>query len=417
MTRILHAADLHLDSRLRGLQFYPGAPAYNPAQSTRDAMARMVDMALEREVDLVLIAGDIYEGDWPDWDTGLFFLHQVSRLTREGIPVVCIRGNHDAANRITRDLTPPEKCFILRDDKPDSIRFPELNVVVHGQSYAKQRTEQNLTARYPDAEKGMINIGLLHTALTGREGHEPYAPCTPDDLLEKGYHYWALGHVHQYEVVDGTDGRVVFAGNTQGRHIRETGPRGVVLVEIDSNGNLHHQRLHTHTIRWELLRVSVSQVKHFDDVLDRVDRGLADLAAGAVSGELLAARIVLEGPTELDSRLRRDQSQLRAEARGLASQRLGERIWIEDVRLQTRPLRQRTEQVRIWDELLDDVIKEVTRKRSIPELLACDEIAALRSGLRRVMDRDRLEQWWDELTSDEALHFARAYLEAVLRDA
>ena len=108
---------------------------------------------------------------------------------------------------------------------------------------------------------------------------------------------------------------------------------------------------------------------------------------------------------------------MRAEARGLASQRLGERIWIEDVRLQTRPLRQRTEQVRIWDELLDDVIKEVTRKQSIPELLACDEIAALRSGLRRVMDRDRLEQWWDELTSDEALHFARAYLEAVLRDA
>ncbi len=417
MTRILHAADLHLDSRLRGLQRYPGAPDYDPARATRDALARMVELALDHQVHVVIIAGDIYEGDWQDWNTGLFFLQQIGRLIREGIPVVCIRGNHDAAHRITRGLRPPEHCYILQHEKPESVRFPKYDLVVHGQSYATARMDRNLAAHYPAAEQGMINVGLLHTALNGREGHEPYAPCHPDHLLEKGYHYWALGHVHQFEVVQGTDGRVVFAGNTQGRHIRETGPKGAVLVDIDAAGNVRLQRLLTHKIRWELLNVPVTDARQFSDVLDRIEQRLSEAVSSVVEEELLAVRVVLAGATALDGQLRLGRSRLKAEARQLAQQ-LSESVWIEDIRVQTQLPERRGTVGAIWQELLAELTSEnAIAQQEITELVGSKEIDALRRGLARVMDPERVEQWWREQTGRELLLSARAYLDALLREA
>ena len=100
--RFVHAADLHLDSPLRGLEADPTAPAELIRGATRRALGRLVDLAIEENVDFMLIAGDLYDGDWPDFGTGLFFSAQMRRLTQAGIPVFTIRGNHDAANRVTR---------------------------------------------------------------------------------------------------------------------------------------------------------------------------------------------------------------------------------------------------------------------------------------------------------------------------
>ena len=90
----------------------------------------------------------------------------------------------------------------------------------------------NLASGYPRYDPGYFNIGMLHTSLTGRQGHEDYAPCSTDELKSKGYDYWALGHVHKREIVD-KDPWIVFPGNIQGRHIRETGVKGVTLVTVE----------------------------------------------------------------------------------------------------------------------------------------------------------------------------------------
>ena len=212
---ILHLADLHIDSPLRGLEADPGAPAETIRGATREALIRAVAFAIERRVALVLIAGDLFDGDWNDWRTGHFLVAQLSLLARAGIPVVAIRGNHDADNVITRALPPIDGMRMLRSDRAETIIFQDLGLAVHGQSFATREMFGNLAANYPAVVPGVLNVGVLHTSATGREGHTNYAPCTPEQLRAHGYDYWALGHIHQREVL-ATDPWIVFPGNLQG---------------------------------------------------------------------------------------------------------------------------------------------------------------------------------------------------------
>lgn len=145
------------------------------------------------------------------------------------IPVCIIAGNHDAASRMTRTLRLPDNVHLFPTDRTHTILLEGPGIAVHGQGFSAPAVKKNLAERYPDALPGYFNIGMLHTCATGREGHEPYAPCRLDDLIARGYHYWALGHVHQRETLC-EDPPVIFPGNLQGRHIRETGPKGCMIV-------------------------------------------------------------------------------------------------------------------------------------------------------------------------------------------
>ena len=98
--RILHAADLHIDSPLRGLDRYPGAPVERLRGATRRALENLVSLAVEERVDLLLLAGDVFDGTWKDYSPGLFFSAQMARLREAEIPVVLVRGNHDAASSV-----------------------------------------------------------------------------------------------------------------------------------------------------------------------------------------------------------------------------------------------------------------------------------------------------------------------------
>jgi DNA repair exonuclease SbcCD nuclease subunit len=196
MPKFLHAADIHLDSPLRGLQRYEGAPVEEIRQASRRALENLVQLALDQSVAFVLIAGDLYDGDWKDHRTGLYFVSQMVRLREAGIPVIAIAGNHDAANKMTRTLPLPENVHLLDHKKPETFLLEQPGVAIHGQSFATPSVLEDLSAAYPPAVGGMLNIGLLHTCATGREGHQPYAPCTIPGLISKHYDYWALGHAH-----------------------------------------------------------------------------------------------------------------------------------------------------------------------------------------------------------------------------
>ena len=102
--RFIHAADLHVDSPLRGLDRYEGAPVERIRGATRQALENLVELAIEEAVDFVLLAGDVYDGDWQDFHTGLYFRGQMVRLERAGIAVFIVQGNHDAQSVITRRL-------------------------------------------------------------------------------------------------------------------------------------------------------------------------------------------------------------------------------------------------------------------------------------------------------------------------
>lgn len=181
-----------------------------------------------------------------------------------------------------------------------------------------------------------MNIGLLHTALDGREGHAPYAPCSLHDLFGRNYDYWALGHVHEREIVCEEPVPVVFSGNTQGRHCRETGPRGVTLVDFQGAGAPRLRFVPVHDIEWHLIGVDVSEAATLDDVLERVYGAFKPLAK---SPGVVAVRVVLEGSTSLDRRLRGSEERILAELRAVGARLGRDRIWLEKVRIKTSPSR------------------------------------------------------------------------------
>lgn len=335
--RFLHAADLHIDSPLRGLAQGSEAPAERIRIATRAAFTNLVDLAIAEQVAFVLVAGDLVDGDWQDWRTGHFVLTEIGRLTRAGIRFYAIRGNHDADNPVIRALRlPPEAGKFLRDDRPESLGLPELGVAIHGQSFARREITENLARDYPPPLPGHLNIGLLHTAATGRDGHDSYAPCTTEQLAGHGYAYWALGHIHAREELS-RDPWIVFAGNTQGRHVRETGAKGATLVDVRDGRIAAVEHRPLDVVRWTLVDIAPPIDADDDAVLHLVRGRLADALAEA-GDRLLAARIVLRGACAAHAALVRDlgatRDRLHSEALLLGGP---DSIWLEEVQVRTRP--------------------------------------------------------------------------------
>ncbi len=335
MLKFLHAADIHLDSPLRGLERYDGAPAERARQATRRAFENLVGLALDERVRFVLVAGDLYDGDWKDYNTGLFMAAQFGRLREADIPVFAIAGNHDAANRMTRALRLPDNVTLLSAERPETRVLEDVGVAVHGQGFATAAVTDNLAARYPHAKRGYFNIGLLHTCATGRDGHERYAPCELNDLRIRHYDYWALGHIHRRETLD-DDPVAIFPGNLQGRHVRETGPKGCVVVTVQDGRKVEAEFRALDVLRWEVCRVDGAAAATPDAVLDRVGDRLGQLRAEA-DGRPLCVRVEIHGPCPAHDRLVACRERWTNEVRARAIEVGGEAVWVEKVQLRTAP--------------------------------------------------------------------------------
>jgi DNA repair exonuclease SbcCD nuclease subunit len=335
--KILHAADLHLDSPMVGLSAYEEAPRARLQMATRNALANLVELAIEEQVDLLLLAGDIFDGDWTHYGTGVHFITEMARLREAEIPVVMIAGNHDAQSKLTKTLPYPENVRLLSTHAPQSVIFEDLGVAVHGQGYATPAVLDDLAAGYPARRADLLNIGMLHTSADGRPGHERYAPCSPAGLDAHGYDYWALGHVHRREVLH-TDTPIVFAGNLQGRGLRETGAKGATLLELGHDHAVRHEHRVLDVVRWELLSVDASGCASSEETCERVAATVRDAVTQA-DGRLLAARVQITGTCEAHAGLLADGERLRYEVIGAATDVAGEAVWIESVQTATTPVR------------------------------------------------------------------------------
>ena len=267
--RFAHTADIHLDSPLRGLAGQEGSAAERIRAAPREAFDSLIGQAIQEKVDFVVIAGDLYDGNWRDYRTGLFFVRQMGRLAAEGIPSFCSTAITMQRARSPAVSSCPGMCGRSRHDNPRPFALEELGVTLHGQSFPQRDVTDNLVPGYPQPKPGTFNIGVLHTALGGMGDHANYAPCTLDDLVNKGYDYWALGHVHQGCVLNERP-HVVFPGNLQGRHIRATGPKSAYLVTVDDGEVAELSPMHADVVRWALLPVPVDGCTRMNEVVDRV---------------------------------------------------------------------------------------------------------------------------------------------------
>ncbi len=334
MVRFLHAADLHLDSPMRGLERYDGCPAQQMREATRQAFIHLVDLALRERVDFVVLAGDLYDGDWRDFNTGLFFLKEISRLRDARIPVAFITGNHDAANKMTRSLRIPDHLRMLPTDMPASVEIVPGEVFLHGQGFGQAKVLEDISQRYPKAVPGTLNIGLLHTCAAGAEGHEPYAPCTLEGLRAKGYDYWALGHIHHRRILC-EDPYIVFPGNTQGRSVRETGAKGCYLVSLEESGEVRLEFQPLDAARWEVVTLAPDTWKTTDDFLEAASAEFVRLSQDPSIP--LAVRVQIAGVTRLHREFLAKSEHWTQQLRSLANNETPGNVWVEKVVWQTKP--------------------------------------------------------------------------------
>jgi DNA repair exonuclease SbcCD nuclease subunit len=331
--RFIHTGDIHLDSPLKGLAGQQSAAAERIRTATRTAFSNLIDVAIEDEVDFVIIAGDLYDGDWRDYQTGLFFISEMGRLAKGRIPAFVLYGNHDAENQITKRLTLPDNVRVFSTRKPETIRMDGCTVALHGQSFRQRAVTENLVPTYPQPVDGCFNIGVLHTGLGGIDGHANYAPCSLDDLVNKGYDYWALAHVHNGGVLH-VHPHVVFCGNLQGRHVRESGAKGATLVSVQDGVVRDVSTIETDVVRWTRLAVDVEGTAHCHDVIDRIRTAMEEKVAKN-SGRLLACRIELTGRTALHDEISCSHERLIAEARAAALALGDEAAWVERLVIET----------------------------------------------------------------------------------
>ena len=336
--QFIHAADLHIDSPLAALGAKDARIAERFAAAGRAAVERLIAETIDSGAKFLLVAGDVFDGDWRDVSTGLFFARELAKLDRAGIATFLIKGNHDAQSEITRGLPYPPSVHVFDARKGHTQLIEEWRVAVHGRSFPERAVPADFLASYPRREEGWLNIGLLHTSLDGSSAHAPYAPCTVADLERFGYDYWALGHIHAARIVS-RDPWIVYPGNVQGRSPRETGPKGAMRVTVEDGHIAEVQPFALDGARWAHERIDLAGLADDESISAAVAAALAAVHEGA-EGRALAVRLTLCGETAAHGRLVARLSEVggswRAELQSQAYQ-LAQDCWIEKIRLETRP--------------------------------------------------------------------------------
>lgn len=329
----LHAADLHLDSPLLGLSSRAPDFAEKVEDASRRALDALVALAIEEECRFVLFAGDVFDGDLRNVKTGLYFVSRMRELADAGIEVFAILGNHDAENRFMSRLEFSPNVHLFPTKAAATLRVEGLDVAIHGRSFPQRDVFENIAQDYPPPTLGAFNVGMLHTALVGREGeHARYAPCSLEQLKNHGYDYWALGHVHEAAVLSEAP-HVVYPGNVQGRSMRETGPKGVVLVSVVDGQVADVQSRPLDAVRFAQVSVDVGDAADMDALVGRA-RAALEATARAAEGRPVALRLRLAGASPLHGEIALRRGSLREEIEALAATVAGD-VWLEKLSLAT----------------------------------------------------------------------------------
>ncbi len=329
----LHAADLHLGSPFKGMSVRDEEAAQRFASASREAFSDLIERAIAEKVAFAVIAGDIFDGEWKDMAIGHFFNRKLSKLTRAGIKIFIVKGNHDAESEVTKALPLPEGTFVFPSEMAETIRIEQLQVALHGRSFPTRAVTDNFARTYPPAVPGWFNIGILHTSLAGNPMHETYAPCTLEDLTAPGYDYWALGHVHEFSVVS-RNPFVVFPGNLQGRNINETGAKGAAFVDVVDGHVVDVRRVLVDKARFAKVVVDISGLESEADVDTMIRDRFRKIAANA-DGRMMAVRVRITGTAPVHRLIAARTGQKKADVEALLDH-VFEDAWLEKLEIVSR---------------------------------------------------------------------------------
>ncbi|MFC4770735.1 metallophosphoesterase family protein [Enterococcus hermanniensis] len=300
--KFLHAADLHLDRSFEGLTTVPEYFEKQLMTANQTMLQNIVDVAINNNVDFVLLAGDTFHQNRPTLKTQRFFFQEMARLEEASIPVFMNFGNHDFYQAERYWFAFPNNIQLFSDEQVETKQLLTRTgeqVAITSFSYQHPTIETAMAETFPYKSSVDFHIGMYHG------GQMPYAPFQLGELLTKGYDYWALGHIHVPQVLS-ENPFIIYPGTPQGHTQKEVDLSGVTLVE--SNGNqLLRQTVPVEVIRWEKRTLSLKGVRQPRDVFPLIRKieatlptilqlefcdveGLGDeLSYQIASGELLEA--------------------------------------------------------------------------------------------------------------------------------
>lgn len=315
--RFVHAADLHLGSPFKGLAHGPTALYHRLRRAPLLAFERLVDVCCRQKVDFVCLCGDLYELEEGRLEGPLALQKGLWRLHDAGIQTFLIRGNHDPDDARQPRLEWPSTAHWFSSRQVEAVPFYKKGKEVarlYGFSYPTADFRDNVVEQFRRDTHGPFAIALHHTNVDGIGGHENYAPSRLADLLATGIDYWALGHVHRRQVLHESPW-VVYPGNLQGRHMRESGEKGAYLVEVEDGAVRQLTFVPLSPVIWHSQTVDITGVSREEELLTRLREALQTLRAGltrstpsarpASEDATAVVRFVLVGTTELAPRLQR----------------------------------------------------------------------------------------------------------------
>lgn len=405
--KIVHAADLHIDSPLLGLARCEEALAQRIRNATREAFSNVIRTCIEHEASFLVLAGDVFDGDWKDFNTGLFFLRELRRLREVGCHTLLVRGNHDAQSTVSRALRWPENVKEFSSRAAETIIFENHGVVFHGLSYPEREFNKNVVPSYPERLAGLLNIGVLHTNAGGNPDHDPYAPCAIAELVAKGYDYWALGHVHA-RTIHHENPWVVYPGNTQARHVRETGAKGCTVITVEGGQIESVEPVETDVVRYHVESVLLESDDNSDALSEKVRARLRDVSA-RTPGRLAAVRLCVEGNCQAHGAVVRNPQGILAQIHADALD-VSDDLWLEKVELRTLPAVS-IEALRSGSGLVADLLRRTEELRQRKDEL--ERLAAPLQALRKKCARE-LDEAGLDLSDAEVLSRWMSQAEALL---
>lgn len=268
----IHAADLHLDSPFKGLSQIPDQIFKEIRQSTFKALDNLVNIAIAKRVDFVLLVGDLFDNEKQSLKAQIHLKTAFEELQKYHIPVYLSYGNHDHQSGNMHPIDYPDNVFIFPSEKVSSFVFNKAGKTgtIYGFSYENRAVIKNKASEFKrESNETDFHIGTLHGTLHGNQAHDPYAPFTLADLQTNHFDYWALGHIHKREVLS-EQPPIIYPGNIQGRHRNESGEKGCYYVTI-SDSESQSVFIPTQEIIFENSVVNITDCNTTDEIMSELE--------------------------------------------------------------------------------------------------------------------------------------------------
>lgn len=330
--RFLQLSDVHLGQTMRGGKLrVPAATAAVRIEERRDCFRRAIDLVAARDLDGVIIPGDLFDHEAVDSDTLRFVIHTLGSVAPK--PVFIAPGNHDpwaGASAYAREdagnvrgLTWPDNVHIFAHDDFRTLRWSgrdDVSVTGSGVAFDRPSEERRLGPPVP-AEKAPLSLLLFHGSRDDSgflEASKSTYPFSSSELLAQDFTWTALGHYHAHQIIQDSGGRprAAYSGCLTAGGLDETGAKGVLVVELhQERTSVEFLRLdprNVHDVVCDLTGAGFAEVAR-----ERLERALAEIPAD----DLARVRLVGRRASRLDlrwlDRFARDRFHLAVDSSGL----------------------------------------------------------------------------------------------------